>query len=430
MKSRMLVFMLCSLVIAIIWGCSDEQVTGPQQPTNTVEQAKQPAAEGDVVTLDDLKSMPDTGTLVTTADVAITEFTGTTVVMPGDMLVLNATVANVGDRMANGPFDVWIGVLNTGFELGRLTLAHLEVGGARSGTVEFQVPVAKLAQAYPPGTYTLYCTHDFADANPANNYQLLDVELHPVVQTGDIVIDVTPDETGASWQLTGPDGFYQYGTGDHQFFGLPVGTYTVNWGFVPGWVTPEPVSHELISGEIFTFTGLYEPGGVFSDYLTMYFDDEAPCTSGAFLDHVAAYIVYMNPTLDRVRGIECGFDITSPTKDSNFNTSVSVSYPAQATDVGVSDAAAGTYNYITGYATPLDVTGSSFVFATLDIFVLDAGELDFTLRGSIPSSDTENGMPMVMLDDFSLMSLQLGMQPGSPTMVLNPTGDCPVVPVE
>ncbi len=430
MKSRMLVFLLCSLVIAIIWGCSGEQVTGPEHREETGVQSVQPVAEGGIVTLEDLKSMPDAGALVTTADIAITEFTGTTAVLPGDTLVFNATVANVGDRMANGPFDVWIGVLDTSFELGRLTLASLEVGGARSGTVEFQVPVDKLSQAYPPGTFTFYCAHDFADANPTNNYQLLDVELLPVFQTGDIVIDVTPDETGASWVLTGPYGFIQAGTGDQQLSGLPVGDYTVTWDPVSGWVTPSPESHTLTSGEIFTFTGLYEPGGVFFDYLTMYFDNYARCTTGNFLDHVTAYIVYMNPTLTSTLGFECGFDLSSPTKNANFITSISVTYPALATDVGVNDAAAGSYNYITGYATPLDITSSSFVFATLDIFILDSGELDFTLRGAIPSSDTENGMPMAMRDDFSLMALQLGMQPGSPTMVLNPSGDCPVVPVE
>ncbi len=162
------------------------------------------------------------------------------------------------------------------------------------------------------------------------------------------------------------------------------------------------------------------------DYIGLYFDDNASCTTGAFLDHVAAYIVYLNPTLTSTRGFECGFDITSPTKDANFNTSVSVSYPAQFTDVGVNDAAAGSYNYITGYATPVEITGSSFVFGTLDIFILDPGELDFTLRGAIPSSDTVNGLPMVMLDDFSLMTMNLAQAEGSATIILNPTGDCGV----
>ncbi len=161
------------------------------------------------------------------------------------------------------------------------------------------------------------------------------------------------------------------------------------------------------------------------DYIGMYFDGNASCTTADFLAHVNAYIVYLNPTLTSTRGFECGFDITSPTA-TTFNSSVSVTYPTDFVDVGVNDAANGAYNYITGYSAPVAISGN-FVFGTLDIFYLDMDtELDFNLRGADPSSDTVNGLPMVMLDDFSLMPLNLAPAEGSPALILNGTGDCGV----
>ncbi|MFH2051886.1 MAG: hypothetical protein ABIK96_05405 [bacterium] len=156
----------------------------------------------------------------------------------------------------------------------------------------------------------------------------------------------------------------------------------------------------------------------------LYFSGGASCTEADFLAHVPAYIVYLNPTISETRGFECGFDITTPTKDVQvFNTNVSVTYPTPATDVGVSSAADGTYNYITGYGSPIVISGPAITLATLDIFYLDmATTLEFNLRACIPSSDPLGENPVVLRPDFTEKVIGMHHAEGSPSLVLKPTG--------
>lgn len=360
-------------------------------------------------------------------DVAVTAFTASpSALLPGDLLTIQATVSNLGSATATGPFDVWIGVLGTGFEFARVTFDRLAPGEVRGGTVNFTLPVAKFAIAYPPGTYTLYCTHGFGDSNPPNNYMLADVELTDS-QTGNIQITVTPGGLAAPWTLAGPGGFLQSGSGSTLLMSLVAGDYTINWGDVAEYLTPAPETATLITGATLTVIGAYTLTGG-QEALRMYFDDMSFCTTAAFLDHVTAYIVYDNPTMSSVRGFECGLDVTVPGKDSQINTSLTYTFPMPYTNVGTSNAAAGIYDIIVGYsdAYPLPLTWDK-TLATLDIFVLDAGEIDITLRASLPSSPPADGNPKVVKNDFTLLSVPVGQAPGSPSLVINPAGPCPVV---
>ncbi len=440
MHKRFLVQFIVMTMIVLMWGCSSEQITDLPDSGHEFLSVTPVSANPGAMTLDDLKSNPVGSVVTGGVDLAVTQFSVTPeVVSPGDELVISAMVENLGSATANGPFDVWIGVLATNFEFGRVTLSMLEPGAGRSRIIHFTVPVAKLAKSYPSGIYTLYCTHNLVDNNPTNNYLLADVELPSVINpSGDIQVEVYPTGLDAFWTLTHSDGSSQPGRGSMMISGADTGAYTINWGDVSGYLTPPVETKTLLDGQVLLFKGYYQSNSI-SDYMTMYFDvgggPDVPgefCTTAAFLDHVTAYIVYKNPSLPETRGFECGFDITSLTKDVQINTSVSVSYPAPATDVGVIDGAAGTYNYIATYAQPRDIPagGNGFILATLDIFVLDAGELDFTLRPSSPSSDPMGELPMILLNDFSLMAVQLGMLPGSPTMILNPAGECTVQPIE
>src|SRR3989339_566227 len=129
-------------------------------------------------------------------------------------------------------------------------------------------------------------------------------------------------------------------------------------------------------------------------YMGLYFDTagQTSCTTGVFLTHVTAYIVYALPVIDSSRGFQCGIIISSPAKDAQLNTTIAVTYPVPATDVGVN--AYPKFNYITGYSTP-QLIGDSFVFATLDIFVLDMDtQLNFTLEYADPV--TLGTKPIVM----------------------------------
>jgi sulfatase modifying factor 1 len=78
-------------------------------------------------------------------------------------------------------------------------------------------------------------------------------------QVGTITINQEPDGVNASWQLLGPGEFSQSGTGDLSLADLTTGDYTLTWGTVVGWTTPNPatVTQPLVEGGTLTFTGTY-----------------------------------------------------------------------------------------------------------------------------------------------------------------------------
>ncbi len=197
MKLHASITVILTISLVLAGGCSRDTVTAPDAVPGTGVQVPDAASSAPVITLEGLKSGQGRGQVAGIADVAVTDFTGTPVVHPGDVLTLQATVANLGSEMADGPFDVWVGVLNTGFTFGRVTLDGLAGGDSRSGTIDFDVPVAEFAKSYAPGTYTLYCTHDFMDADPSNNYMLSEVEL---VTGASLPFPDTPDQLMANFK--------------------------------------------------------------------------------------------------------------------------------------------------------------------------------------------------------------------------------------
>ena len=130
-----------------------------------------------------------------------------------------------------------------------------------------------------------------------------------------------------------------------------------------------------------------------------------------------AYIVYSNPSIGSTRGFECGIDLHRA-GGTTFNTSMSVTFPKPATNVGVNVGTAGQYNYIVGYSEPL-VTTTNTVMATMDIFYLEFEAIGFDMRAAVPPSIP--GAPVIMRDDFSLFSIDIG----SPTASLQAPGTCP-----
>ncbi len=175
-------------------------------------------------------------------------------------------------------------------------------------------------------------------------------------------------------------------------------------------------------------------GSYAQETMRMFFNDnptdpltDYSCTTGNFLDHITAYIIYQNPSLTQTRGFECGYDVTLPgAKGAAINTSITASFPLQATDVGVDNSTAGTYNRIVGFSDPL-ATSTNTVLATLDIFILDSGEIDITMRPADPQSPPLDGNPKVVKSDFNLQSVPMWYGEGSPALIINPTGACGVV---
>ena len=76
--------------------------------------------------------------------------------------------------------------------------------------------------------------------------------------TGNLTVDVTPDGIGASWLVTGPDGFSRQGVEDQDLGEVLIGEYTVTWGDVEAYYTPEAYSWVVAEGATFTFSVHYE----------------------------------------------------------------------------------------------------------------------------------------------------------------------------
>jgi formylglycine-generating enzyme required for sulfatase activity len=82
-----------------------------------------------------------------------------------------------------------------------------------------------------------------------------------------IVINPEPNSINAPWQITGPNAFSQSGTGDTTLANMAVGSYTLTWGAVTGWITPSPaaVTQTLALDGVVTFAGSYIENTVILD---------------------------------------------------------------------------------------------------------------------------------------------------------------------
>jgi hypothetical protein len=78
-------------------------------------------------------------------------------------------------------------------------------------------------------------------------------------QTGTITIDPEPNDINAPWQITGPGGFSQSGTGDVTIEDAAAGEYSLTWGDVSGWTAPSsaPVTLALVADATLQFTGTF-----------------------------------------------------------------------------------------------------------------------------------------------------------------------------
>lgn len=80
-------------------------------------------------------------------------------------------------------------------------------------------------------------------------------------RVGDIVIDVEPNTAAAGWELAGPNDYFMSAAGDTTLDDLLVGSYTITWAEVGGYVAPAPESAELAEGQTLTLAGTYAPVG-------------------------------------------------------------------------------------------------------------------------------------------------------------------------
>jgi len=79
------------------------------------------------------------------------------------------------------------------------------------------------------------------------------------VPVGQVTIAVVPTDITAEWTLTGPEKVSYTGSGDSTLVDMGLGNYTVAWGDLDGWFTPDPTSESgtLAEDEELVFTGTY-----------------------------------------------------------------------------------------------------------------------------------------------------------------------------
>lgn len=78
-----------------------------------------------------------------------------------------------------------------------------------------------------------------------------------IPQPGEIWVRPYPSELDAPWTVSGPNDYSTTLEGIWSLYELEPGEYTVTWGNIPGWQTPDPESQVLPGGGLITLAGTY-----------------------------------------------------------------------------------------------------------------------------------------------------------------------------
>lgn len=81
-------------------------------------------------------------------------------------------------------------------------------------------------------------------------------------RVGTVMVDPDPDSIDAPWTLSGYGGEEIPGVGDHVFSDMSLGDYTLSWGEVDGYSTPNSETESLVVGSTLVFNGAYVESGV------------------------------------------------------------------------------------------------------------------------------------------------------------------------
>jgi len=132
--------------------------------------------------------------------------------------------------------------------------------GTAPDTVEVSVDISLMQEGVHTGSITI-TADDGAIGSPAT----IPVTLNIMVLTG--TINVNTNLQAATFAINGPESFSGSGTSWSAAEAL-IGTYTIVFGEVEGYVKPSSQTQTLQADEVITFTGEYEaesPGGGGSD---------------------------------------------------------------------------------------------------------------------------------------------------------------------
>lgn len=155
-----------------------------------------------------------------------------------------------------------------------------------------------------------------------------------------------------------------------------------------------------------------------TNMIGFYFDTAADvdCTEAAPFAITPAYIILTNPDFEGLYGIEIAYTI-----EGNYTNTGTVWANPQVIDVGTPG------NHIAGFGAPTPATEATLVM-TLNLFLMDDNPVIFNMSGTTPSSDTETGLPVALIEGEVIRTLGFHTVDGGHCAVLN--GACDVVATE
>ena len=146
-------------------------------------------------------------------------------------------------------------------------------------------------------------------------------------------------------------------------------------------------------------------------------DSWEDCVRAEFLDHITMGVYLRCPSYPFISGLEFGLSITGRT-----NTSLIPDFPVgPSPDLNWDTDQPGFVDIRLMFSSPLTAT-ETLLLGTIDVFYLDAGELDFTLTAASPSSLAAPAPLYVGDPGRNLVPLARSPLADPPDFVVN--GDC------
>ena len=156
------------------------------------------------------------------------------------------------------------------------------------------------------------------------------------------------------------------------------------------------------------------------DSMGVYFDlaGDSICRDCPFNSIANAYVLYTNPTVMAIYGFEARITVAN----SDGFAFTPIFFPPTLPQGGVIVGNNG--NRVSNYSSPL-LTSPATLIVTISWFNLEVGTTNILIGPSLPSSGSLD-LPMVILDDYSLMHTGMSSLAGTPCAQLN-APECMVV---
>jgi hypothetical protein len=174
----------------------------------------------------------------------------------------SATITITAPDAANTPLTIPVNLTIEPPQAGAINVTSNPPGASfsLSGPINYNGITPWNSTELPAGTYTITW-------NPIDGYQTPQ-QQNEILEQGGVIsfhgeypptkgtIEVTSDPSGAPFTLSGPANYS--GVTPWNETDVPIGSYTITWGFVEGHETPPKEDRPLTTGETVVFHGIYQ----------------------------------------------------------------------------------------------------------------------------------------------------------------------------